>query len=243
MPLIKTIDAARDAGLPTLRTVFDHDELSRVLRSFALIPPEADASKGIQVRVLKWWPGSRCTFEIAYESPTGCLELIGKVYSQNRPDVYKAMENLWNAGFQSEKEFAIPRPIAYIEPLRLLLCEKVLGVRAKKLLLGSDQAARARAATQCARWLAQFHARAPRFSPILDLSEYPVHLQSLSEGFAEFGSGTAAKSRQLFRQLERVASRLRGGMICASHGTFGPGQVLAMRSIHNSGKSSKRKSN
>ena len=226
MPLIKTIDAAGDPGLPTLRTVFDHHELSGLLRSLSLIPQHSDASSGIQVRVLKWWPASRCTFEIAFESLAGCRELIGKVYAQNRPDIYQVMENIWKAGFDSEKEFAIPRPIAYLEPLRLLLCEKVPGVRAKKLLLGSDQAVRARAATQCARWLAQFHATAPRFGPILGLSEYLVHLEKLSESFAEFGSASAAKAKQLFQQLERAASRLGDGMICASHGTFGPGQVL-----------------
>src|SRR5262245_28628907 len=73
----------------------------------------------LRLRVLRWAEASRCSFELALSPASGSPDLIGKVYAEDRGDVYRAMREIWQAGFDSEHEFAIPRPVAFLAPLRL----------------------------------------------------------------------------------------------------------------------------
>src|SRR5919197_1030323 len=64
--------------------------------------------------------------------------------------------------FGPEQEVSIPEPLAYVPELRLLLQEKVDGPRAKEIFLADDERRRVDASVRSARWLARFHAIAPR---------------------------------------------------------------------------------
>ena len=119
-----------------------------------VLPSEWGAIRSVRLQVLKHHPGIRCTFEIALGTTTGFHSLIGKVYATHRLDVYEAMERIRRAGFGEGQEFSIPRPQGYLPELRLLLQEKVDGIRTKEVFLkGSDRDC-AVTAERCARWLA-----------------------------------------------------------------------------------------
>src|SRR5207249_7015318 len=102
-------------------------ELAKELSVVSFPQWQWDASQEIRLRVLRWRKASRCTLEIALSTSSGPQELIGKVYAEDRSDVYRTMEQIRKAGFDSEDEFAIPRPVAFLASMRLLLYEKVSG--------------------------------------------------------------------------------------------------------------------
>src|SRR5207253_9235098 len=140
-----------DPGIPTLEEAFDPVVLGEYLP--AVLPSEWGAIRNVRLQVLRHKPGQgRCTFEITLETTRGCYSLIGKVYAEDRSDVYHAMEEISRAGFGSEDEFAIPRPVAFLAPLRLLLYEKAPGTSTKVLILSPNESVRVLAAERCARW-------------------------------------------------------------------------------------------
>src|SRR5438552_805854 len=117
-------DRAGDPDIPTLAAVLDPAELAKELSVVSFPQWQWDASREIRLRVLRWRKASRCTLEIALSTSSGPQELIGKVYAEDRSDVYRTMEQIRKAGFDSEDEFAIPRPVAFLASMRLLLYEK-----------------------------------------------------------------------------------------------------------------------
>src|SRR5437879_327814 len=154
-----------DPTIPTLQKACDPVVLQEYLPE--ALPSEWGAIRNVRVQVLRHRPGKgRCTFEVTLGTTRGCYSLIGKVYAADRLDVYQAMEEIRRAGFGSEDAFAIPRPVAFLAPLRLLLYEKVPGTRCLALILSPNESDRALAAERCARWLARFHAIAPRLGSV-----------------------------------------------------------------------------
>jgi hypothetical protein len=157
---------------------------------------------------------------------SGWQELIGKVYAADRPDVYQTMREIRRAGFGSEEEFAIPRPVAYLAPLRLLLYEKVPGTRAKYFIVSPNEADRVLAARRCALWLVRFHANGPRWGPIVHLDDHLMSLEGYWRRLAGLGRPFAAKATGLFERLKATASGLDGVEMCAGHGMYTCSQVL-----------------
>jgi phosphotransferase family enzyme len=206
----------------TLGTVVDPVELARQLRDLL----SWDTSQEIRLRVLRWKRASRCTFEIALPTARGWQELIGKVYAEDRSDVYRTMEEMRHAGFGPEAEFGIPRAVAFLTPLRLLLYEKAPGNRARKTIVQASGPESAHAAERCAQWLACFHARAPRSGRVFHLDDQLRSLDRAWRGLAELGSPLAEKAGRLFEQVNAAARELGDGDLCAGHGTYTPGQVL-----------------
>jgi aminoglycoside phosphotransferase (APT) family kinase protein len=220
----KLMDPLVDPEIPTLAAVLDPAELAGQLN--VLLP--WDTSLGIRVRVLRWKRASRCTFELAVNTPRGWEELIGKVYAEDRSDVYRTMEDLRQAGFDSEAEFATPRAIAFLTPLRLLLCEKAPGTRARKLIVDSARSEGVRAAERCAHWLARFHERGPRSGRVVRLDDQLRSLEDARRDLVSSGGRLADKASRLFERLAVAPGSwgLGDGEPCAAHGTYTPGQVL-----------------
>jgi hypothetical protein len=159
-----------DAGIPTLAAVLDPVELRKSLAP--VLPAEWGETGDVRVKVLKHHRGKRCTVEIGLETTHGFRELIGKVYSKDRSYVYDFMDSLRRRNFDGEDEFSIPRPFAFLKPLRLLLQEKVQGPRAQEVFLTAGDRERGAAAERCARWLARFHALAPTTGPVFAFSDH-----------------------------------------------------------------------
>ena len=227
-----------DSGIPTLATVLDPAQLARHLVGVV----DWDTSTKIQIKVLRWKKKDRCTFEItlkprgagpdllfpltgADDSENGWCELIGKVYADDRADVYRTMEEIRLAGFEPDAEFGIPRAVAFVPSLRLLLYEKVPGIRARRMIV-EDGPDSSRAAERCGRWLVQFHARGPRSGPVFGVAEQLGALDEARAGVADAGPAFRDKADRLFEELTEVARGLGACELRAGHGTYTPGQVL-----------------
>ena len=214
-----------DPGIPTLEKAFDAVMLGEYLPE--VLPSEWGTIRNVRLQVLKHEPGKGCcTFEIGLGTTRGCYSLIGKVYAEDRSDVYRAMEEIRRAGFGSEDEFAIPRPVAFLAPLRLLVYEKVPGTRATALILNPNESDRVRAAERCARWLARFHAIAPRSGRVFRLNDHLISLEGHRRCLADLGWPFADKASRLFDELNAIAPRLDRIDMCAGHGMYTSGQVL-----------------
>ena len=101
--MAKLVDRDGDPAIPTLAVVLDPTELAKQLSLLSIPEWHWESSQGIQLRVLRWKKASRCTFEIALRMVSGPQELIGKVYAEDRSDVYRTMQEIRRAGFGSEE--------------------------------------------------------------------------------------------------------------------------------------------
>lgn len=232
-----------DAGLPTLAAVLDRKALRRHLRGIV----DAEPSEKIDVRILRWKKADRCTLEIAFESPGkwhapltarllgprgaggGRREFIGKVYAEDRADVHRTMQEIGDAGFAPDTEFAVPRTVAYLSPLRLVLYEKAPGTRARKLIARGGESDATAAAERCARWLARFHARGPLSGTVVDLADHVLSSERAWRAISDLGPPFAEKAERLFAHLGTAARTTRESRMCAAHGTYTPGQVLVSK--------------
>ncbi len=214
-----------DPEIPTLQKACDPVVLGEHLPE--VLPSEWGAIRNLRLQVLRHYPKKRrCTFEITLGTTRGCYSLIGKVYAEDRSDVYQAMEEIARAGFGPEEEFAIPRPIAFLAPLRLLLYEKAPGTRAKVFILSPNESDRVLAAERCARWLIRFHAIALRSGRAFRLSDHLISLEGCWRRLADSGSPFADKASRLFEELKATAPGLGDIEICAGHGMYTCGQIL-----------------
>jgi len=213
-----------DPGISTLPEVFDSVTTRKYLRQAR--PDQWGAVEDIRFWIIKHHPGKRCTFEISLRTPNARTDLIGKVYAEDRPDVYRAMDEIRQAGFGPGEQLSIPQPIAYFPALRLLLQEKVEGPRAKQIFLTGDERDRVEAAERSARWLAKFHAVAPRSGRVFDLSNYMDAVERWSQTIARLGEPFASQARKLFRRLEEEAASANGRELCAGHGSYNCNQII-----------------
>jgi aminoglycoside phosphotransferase (APT) family kinase protein len=219
-PASPRLSAINDPGIATLAAALDPGELGRHLEGLAVSQP-LGASCTVRVKVLRWHSANRCTFEIALQK-----NLIGKVYAKDREDVYQVMERVSQAGFGPEAEFSVPLPIAYLPSLRLLLQERIEGTPAKEVLLGGDERQRAVAAERCARWLAQFHARAPLSGQVSGIEKILRLSEQRARFISEAAELLAGKAEQLLEGLRAAAPYLDAIPMCAGHGDYSAGQII-----------------
>src|SRR3989449_9241128 len=198
-----------DPGIPTLEKALDPNVLRECLPE--PLPPEWGAIRDIQLQVLRHQPGKgRCTFEITLGTTSGSHSLIGKVYAEDRSDVYRAMEEIVRAGFGPEEEFAIPRPVAFLAPLRLLLYEKAPGIRSTASILNPLGPDRVLAAERCARWLARFHARGPQTGRVVGLKGQLSFLEGGWRSLADLGWPFGDKARRGVVRPQATRPAVRG---------------------------------
>jgi aminoglycoside phosphotransferase (APT) family kinase protein len=209
-----------DPDIPTLGSVLDSAKLCKQLQALS-VSPGAAALREVQVNVLERGGSKRCTLEIALRT-----DMIGKVYARDRRDVYEVMEAISRAGFGPEAEFSIPKAIAYIPSLRLLLQERVNGVLAKKIFRFGNDCERAAAAESCARWLTRFQALAPPSGLVLDVDRILTRSERKQRLISQEGEPFASKSALLLERLRAAASSLAVLPMCAGHGDFGSYQVI-----------------
>jgi Phosphotransferase enzyme family len=223
----KSFVGLSDPAIPTLAKVLNEAELVRQLETFGSLRGRWNLSQGVHVTVLKWKKASRCTLELVLNNASGVREeLIGKVFAEERSDIYQTMVELQQNGFGPEEEFGIPCPIAFIPPLHLLLYEKAPGLRARTLIVGTNETDRLSTVEHCARWLARFQTQAPREGPLFDTRVYLSRVDQWSQDPHNSGLPFARKARDLAERLRVTAEHLESREMCAGHGTFTCGQVL-----------------
>jgi aminoglycoside phosphotransferase (APT) family kinase protein len=219
---------AVDQEIPTLSGVFDlehlRDEVKPHLLSFSL--REGGNFGQVRLQVLKWHPGRRLVLDIALRASIGWLHLIGKVCREDRSDVYDAMEVIWRAGFGHEAQFSIPRPLAYLSSLQLLLMEKAEGQHAEEVFVNGDEHQRAVAAERCAQWLARFHSSGPPQGRPWCVHDILAQNQHRARRIAEECAPLAGKAERLFERLVAAASAVSDVPMVAAHGDFGPAHVI-----------------
>jgi aminoglycoside phosphotransferase (APT) family kinase protein len=226
--LSECVQPLTDPGMATLSEVLDPIALAKHLRASPLSPGNGRVIEQVQVRALRHHVGKRCTLEIGLRTENGWHFLIGKVYHTDRSDIFQAMEGIQQAGFGAQDEFSIPEPLAYLASLCCLVQEKVEGPVAKEVFKTGDERSRAAVAERCARWLARFHARAPKDGPF----SYPhEHLNSksmrrCSRKVAELSGPFAVKAARLLQRLEDSAASLSPVELRAGHGSYTAGHVI-----------------
>ncbi len=224
MQLKNSVDFTLSSFDSALATLLDPIILSRHLSP--VLPPGWGKIKRIQVRVLQYHPGSRCTVGLVIQSSSGSFNVIGKVYATDRYDVYQFMTDLRQAGFDSSAELSIPQPFAYLPELRLLLQDQVEGTCVKDIFLGLNSHERTETARQCARWLAHYHQIAPRSGTTLQLQDYLNDLERWSQRIARLGEPFTHLATELFERVYLTAPRLTRVEACAGHGSFNPTQII-----------------
>jgi aminoglycoside phosphotransferase (APT) family kinase protein len=222
------VQVLTDPRIPTLSEVLDSAALAKHLRGVSLGPGNAAAIEEIEVRVLRHHVGQRCTLEIGLRTEKGWHFLIGKVYQVDCSEIFQAMEGIQQAGFGPRDEFSIPQPLAYLASLHCLVQEKVEGPSAGDIFKTGDEKSQVAAAERCARWLARFHAVAPKAGPI----SYPHdHLKSksmqrCSRRITKLGRPLADKAARLLQRLEDALASLSPVELCAGHGSYSASHVL-----------------
>jgi len=193
-----------DPKLPGLTSVEDTATWWEFLRTIGLVA--ADTSpRNVRVELLKHHPGSRCTFRAQWWGREATRSLIGKLYDVDRPEVYDAMRAVQAAGFDGASEFGIPRPLAYLPSLRLLLQEEVNGESVQDLCLRRG-ARIIDVAERCARWLLSFQASAPVSEPPPDRDTLLASLARWSARVARLGEPFGDKAACLWRAWCRATS-------------------------------------
>jgi len=204
----------------------DPAQLSKHFEGISIPGVELSRPGRVQASVLKLHSGRRCTVDIRLQADGGWYELVGKIYSTDRSDVYRAMQAIQRAGFERHAEFSIPHPVAYLQPLQLLLQEKVAGPIGTKFFLAADERAHTEAAESCGRWLARFHVVAPKIGPVREPGVQMACLERWSRRIARLGQPFANKSRRLLERLEDSPLAQGGVEKRASHGSYSPAQVI-----------------
>ena len=215
-----------DQGIPTLPAVLDPVELCKHLAFFSGPPWQWGQLTDVRVQVLKCHSGSRCTVQIALRTGTGAYALIGKVYVSNGLEIYQAMKRISQSGFGPEAEFSIPQPLAFLPELHLVVQELVSGRLAQEFFMTGGERDYSVAAERCARWLARFHAVAPKMGPGFDLNGYLTSLERWSRRIADLGEPLATKAGRLFQRLEGTAAALSPVKACAGHGSYCQTQII-----------------
>jgi aminoglycoside phosphotransferase (APT) family kinase protein len=170
--------------------------------------------------------GNRCVFDVAMKSETGWHNVIAKLFAIDRQDAFDAMQRIHRGGFGTAAEFAIPKPIAYLPSLRVLLEEKVDGVQVKGILLADDESQQLKAVQRCGSWLARFHTTAPRFGNRVDPRALLDHVRGWADMVSQFGEPFNAKCRSLMKKLESAIPDEGSFEHLPGHGSYIPSHVL-----------------
>lgn len=223
---MNSVPNTADSGDPALAAFLDSAELQKQLDLLSCAEWSWGPVQRVKTRLLKCHPGNRCTFEIDLKTERGSYGLIGKTFAAERPDIYKSMVEIQQAGFGSDSQFAIPQPLTYVPSLRLLLEAKAQGPSAKEIFFTAESSEQKEAAVRCGHWLAKFHGTAPLLGQVTGVDKLMSKSRSQARKLARLGGCFAEKSARLLEKLGAAASKLGIVEICASHGEYNPTHVL-----------------
>jgi len=223
---LESAQGVDDASVSAFSAVLAREEFREELDRLSFSRWRWGARQDLRLRSLKCHEHDRCTFEIALKTPNGWHSVIGKVFVQDRVDVFEALDGVRRAGFGPEAEFSIPQPYAYLASLRVLLEEKIEGPSAKEMFLTGGPREQISAAERCARWLARFHALAPRWGRVVEISKELSDIRNWTDVLARLEEPLAGKARLLSRKLIAAAPSLGAVESCAGHGSYIPEHVI-----------------
>lgn len=130
------VSMVNDRKLPALHRAMDDREIRGIL-SAALKSHSQNGShavSSVRHEILKYKPGKHCVIKYWVEwdgnhSTSSCV--IGKLYRKNRgQQLFQKFQNLWSATQNEQKQenlFRMPRPLAYVSELGMILQTMVPG--------------------------------------------------------------------------------------------------------------------
>jgi len=205
--------------------VLAQEEFHAELERLSLSQWHWGSPQEVSVKALKAHK-DRCTFDVEIKTETGRHNVIAKIHSLDRPDVFEAMRAVVQSGFGPEAEFAIPRPLEYLPSLHVLFEEKVQGTRAMDIFLRGDLYEHVPTARRCAAWLARFHKAAPRLSDMSRLNRFPATIQWWAEEVRAYGEPFTSKVELLLRKLKAAMPASDAIDPCLGHGSYIPEHVF-----------------
>src|SRR2546426_1016180 len=143
-----------------LTATLERDEFREALERLCVSEWHSGAIQETRVQPIRSRP-NRCTVAIVVNSRTGQHELIGKIYADNRADVFDTMRRLSRDGFGTESDNSVPAPFGWLPALRVRLEEKIEGSSMNDVIRTGRSADWTAAAERCGEWLWRFHPPAP----------------------------------------------------------------------------------
>ena len=169
---------------------------------------------------------NRSVFDVNMTTDSGWQSIIAKLFTVDRQDAFAAMQKIHQSGFGPGAEFAIPKPIAYLSPMRILIEEKVEGRQVKGILLTNDQIYQVKAVRRCGAWLARFHERAPRFGHRVEPTALLEQIRGWANMVSDFGAPFPAKCESLMKKMSATVPPDGAFELCPGHGSYIPSHVI-----------------
>jgi Ser/Thr protein kinase RdoA (MazF antagonist) len=196
-----------------------------LLRHPALVEPPISEALGTRIRVdevaiVRHKRGRRCTlrYSLRDEESGEALRLYAKTFARERgPRVFRTLEAL-GEGWSRPPEVAVPEPVAYLRPCKLLLQREVPGVAARSRFLAGDRALAARAADA----LAGLHRSDVRLDRLHSLEDELAIVSSRLERLGQAGS----RARRCLANLEAALGATRAWRKRPVHRDFYYDQLL-----------------
>ncbi len=183
------------------------------------------SSSEVRFQMLRYHQ-NRCVFDVNIRTDDGRQSIIAKLFAVDRQDAFDAMQKIHQSGFGQGAPFTVPKPIAYLPSLRILIEEKVEGKQVKSILLEDDKPEQLEAVRRCGAWLARFHDTAPKFGKSVDPRPFLDHVQSWANMVAEFGKPFDYKCKLLMQKLYDMIPAKGGFEYCPGHGSYIPSHVM-----------------
>lgn len=219
-------NSALDPAGSALTAFLDPQEFQEQLELLSSSMRDWGTVGDVQTTVLKCHPGRRCAFQVTWKAGDSCRELIGKVYTEECPNVFEVMAAMRRKGFDDDSEFSIPQPVAYLRNLRLLLVAKVKGAHAAQIFLEGDAQEREMAAKRSAQWLARFQTLRGIPGGILSSLKMLRRSSRTYKGLVEGCPSLERKAQRLFEGLEPAWESLLDIPMVPGHGDFVPAHVF-----------------
>ena len=169
---------------------------------------------------------NRCVFSVKINTLEGWQSVIVKMFEIDRRDAFDVMQRINQSGFGAGATFAVPRPIAYLPSLKILIEENIEGRQVKGILLADDESAQLEAVRRCGAWLARFHTTAPRFGNKVDPLRLLDHIRGWADMVARFGKPFDSKCEMLMKKLEGTVPTDGTFEYCPGHGSYIPSHVI-----------------
>ena len=169
---------------------------------------------------------NRCVFDVNIKTNDEWRNIIAKLFAADRQDAFDAMLRIHQNGFGERASFAVPRPIAYIPSLRILIEEKIVGKHVKSVLLEDNELSQMEAVRRCGAWLARFHATAPRFGHQVGPRAFLERVQGWADMVTKFGKPFDTKCEALMRRLGDALPTPGSFEYRPGHGSYIPSHVL-----------------
>jgi hypothetical protein len=179
----------------------------------------------VRFQMLRLHP-DRCVFDVSMKGDGGWQSVIAKIFADDRPDTFSTMEKIHQGGFGPSSEWAVPKPIAYLPSMRILLEEKIEGRQVENVLLSDNEPAQLEAIKRCGVWLASFHVRAPRFGNRVEPQTHLKHVKIWADKTSKFWPPFAEKCHLLIRRLSAALPAEGTFEYRPGHGNYIPEHVV-----------------